>query len=147
MERDRSLDIVKGLAIILMVIGHCYSKENVLLQIIYSFHMPCFFMISGIIYGNKAESKTYKFSYKKAIVHLLLPYIVFSVLMAIFLTILNPAGGFVNAFGKKLISILEMRGINSMWYLPCICFAEIIFFLIFSNPCHLDKKWGRLSEN
>ena len=51
--RSNTLDIAKGVTIILMVIGHCYSSNNCILTLIYGFHMPAFFMISGMIFGMK----------------------------------------------------------------------------------------------
>lgn len=49
MQRIEYLDNAKYIAIILMVIGHCYWKESVpyMNKVIYSFHMPLFFLISG----------------------------------------------------------------------------------------------------
>lgn len=49
MDRDKSLDIAKGIGILLMVIGHCYHTENIVLKTIYSFHMPLFFIVSGML--------------------------------------------------------------------------------------------------
>ena len=51
--RSNTLDIAKGVTIILMVIGHCYSSNNCILTLIYGFHMPAFLMNSGIIFGMK----------------------------------------------------------------------------------------------
>lgn len=41
-------DIAKGIAIILMVLGHS-SLPAVIQNWIYSFHMPFFFFISGVL--------------------------------------------------------------------------------------------------
>lgn len=51
-QRDITLDIVKGLCIILMVIGHSGCPREVY-RIIYTFHMPCFFIISGMLFREK----------------------------------------------------------------------------------------------
>ena len=59
MERERNLgiDVARGIAIILMVIGHCYSNGNIMLQWIYSFHMPFFFLISGVCAYNSGGAE------------------------------------------------------------------------------------------
>lgn len=44
--RDRTLDIAKGICIILMVVGHSGCPAYVY-DFVYMFHMPCFFFISG----------------------------------------------------------------------------------------------------
>lgn len=58
MKRENTLDIAKGIVIILMVIGHCYSTQNEILYMIYAFHMPFFFIVSGLLYGKNVEMKT-----------------------------------------------------------------------------------------
>lgn len=56
MERNEKLDNLKGIAIFLVVWGHSLQYlnngefdffENSLFQVIYSFHMPLFMVISG----------------------------------------------------------------------------------------------------
>lgn len=44
MTRDRSVDIAKGLGIILMVMGHAGMPHS---SIIFRFHMALFFILSG----------------------------------------------------------------------------------------------------
>ncbi len=48
-QRDRQLDAVKGIGILLMVLGHAYFILTTLHRFIYAFHMPLFFMISGFV--------------------------------------------------------------------------------------------------
>lgn len=52
-KRLEYIDIVKGIGIFLMVLGHSYSEDNASLIIkwLYSFHMPLFFIVSGVLYG------------------------------------------------------------------------------------------------
>lgn len=54
--RNFALDIAKGLCIVLMVIGHSGAPEW-LHDLIYVFHMPCFFIISGILFREKYLDK------------------------------------------------------------------------------------------
>ena len=49
-ERDKSIDSLKGLGIILMIIGHVNTP---LRDFIFSFHMPLFFFISGYLYKDR----------------------------------------------------------------------------------------------
>jgi fucose 4-O-acetylase-like acetyltransferase len=58
-ERVNSLDIAKGIAIVLVVVGHVAARDdvpgadwyNLLRLAIYSFHMPLFMVLSGISLG------------------------------------------------------------------------------------------------
>lgn len=57
MEKKQRLDYIdaaKAIAIILVIIGHCYWVGAVprLRNIIYSFHMPLFFVVSGFSLSN-----------------------------------------------------------------------------------------------
>jgi fucose 4-O-acetylase-like acetyltransferase len=54
MDQNRlvTIDVAKGIGILLVVLGHSYlSTSNVkLFDIIYSFHMPLFFFLSGVFF-------------------------------------------------------------------------------------------------
>lgn len=51
MERNNQIDISKGIAIILMILGHSIiltdNFTNYFFKLIFSFHMPLFFLFSG----------------------------------------------------------------------------------------------------
>lgn len=50
MTRDRSVDIAKGLGIILMGYGHAGMPHS---SIIFRFHMALFFILSGWCFSDK----------------------------------------------------------------------------------------------
>lgn len=60
MDKDKSIDISKGLAMMLVVLGHalvpeireCSKVAENIYDFIYSFHMFFFFMISGYLFQN-----------------------------------------------------------------------------------------------
>mgnify|MGYP003292467965 CR=1 FL=1 len=51
-DRDNTISILKGIGIILVVIGHSQCP-NVLNRWIYSFHMPLFFIASGYLFKSR----------------------------------------------------------------------------------------------
>lgn len=53
--RLRYIDLTKGLAIFLMLWGHTMTSVNSVHIWIYSFHMPIFFIICGILIRIKEE--------------------------------------------------------------------------------------------
>lgn len=56
-ERVAYIDIVRGMVIVLMVIGHSGAPYQIV-RGIYGFHMPFFFILSGILYDvNKWEKR------------------------------------------------------------------------------------------
>lgn len=83
-NRIPEMDILKGIAIILVVVGHTKIPGN---SFIYLFHMAVFFIVSGYFYSEKSSESlkaVWKFT-KKKIVSLWIP---FSLGISIF-TILN----------------------------------------------------------
>ena len=96
-HRDSFLDIAKGLAIILVVIGHVIqgSSENfddlLWFRVIYSFHMPLFVFLSGAVAAIAFKSESVcngvndslqqaKVKISKAVVRLLLPFVAWCVI-------------------------------------------------------------------
>ena len=68
-KRVQWIDEVKGVGILLMVIGHVYSDfiPNEFKVWIYGFHMPLFFIISGYSFGMFEEKKYSNWSIKDLI--------------------------------------------------------------------------------
>ena len=51
-RREELIDIVKGIGIILVIIGHCnhfFTYESKPIVLIYGFHMPLFIFVSSIL--------------------------------------------------------------------------------------------------
>lgn len=93
--------IAKGIGIILVVIGHCSipgdqpAAWDELRKIIYAFHMPLFFLLSGFLYNSPKDSLSFDnyFSFiKKKSQRLLVPYCSITLLL---LSIKYFAGFFV----------------------------------------------------
>ena len=119
MKRDSTIDIAKGVAICLIVIGHCYSSENPVLRSIYAFHMPFFFIVSGMLYADKWK-KNVSIKVLNLLWKLIVPYFFFETLFTVFLLILqrspNILGDLWNTFSR---TILPMVGLTVTWFLPC----------------------------
>lgn len=143
-DRDSFLDISKGLAIILVVIGHVIqgSAENfddlIGFKIIYSFHMPLFIFLSGAVAAISFDASLVARGMgqvflnglkkiRKAAIRLLIPFIAWCVLNQL---IYQHADSLISAL------LLAFRRPNTaLWFLLAIfyCITLIsIFQLIFS---------------
>lgn len=82
-KRDENIDVLKGLAIICVVLGHCDFPGGFY---IYLFHMAVFFMASGYCFdAKKIQSRDNLWTYVlKKLRSLWLPYVVFNSLGWIF---------------------------------------------------------------
>lgn len=126
-QRNQTIDIAKGIAIILMVIGHCYEGDNAVSRLIYAFHMPFFFLISGTLYAEKWKNGI-TFSLPSTARKLLVPYFVFDALFALFMLVLGRANNLVSSFLNVLIhQVLPLLGRTVTWYLPCYLMVLCIF--------------------
>ena len=52
MSRNYSLDVARGIGICLVVLGHTLTYDNWPSRFIFTFHMPLFFVISGMLYSR-----------------------------------------------------------------------------------------------
>lgn len=90
--RNRSIDILRTMAIILMVYGHYGALPvTTLLEFyfpLYSFHMPLFLFISGYLFHEFSAKEYGSFVWKKTL-HIALPLIGCNILYAGILTLIN----------------------------------------------------------
>ena len=128
MERRKDLDFAKGVGIILMVLGHCYSEGNggALKIWFYSFHMPLFFLVSGMLVQSKERIPFGHFICKRAR-GLLLPYFIWGIAAALYLSIMGRRS--FDWFWGCLVQVATFQGLSAMWFLPCLFFAEILFYI------------------
>lgn len=137
-ERLEGIDIAKGIAIFLMVIGHSYSSDNYILQWINSFHMPFFFLVTGVIYQYKKEKKgKLKINIANKAFNLLLPYIIWGSLIQIFFIILEIKSGNIELMRDRIMLIFTLNS-SAMWFLPAM-FINVSLFYFFHDNKYLGK--------
>ena len=127
-KRIEYIDIAKGLLILLVVIGHVQQNEpfTLLKQFIYTFHMPAFFIISGILFDKSRTANKKFFPYvKKKIYTLIIPYFFFEILSGI-VFYMAYSGNYSNIKG-----IIACIGSLSIINLPSFLFLLITIFLSF----------------
>lgn len=112
------IDLTKGIAIFLMVCGHTSIPLSIS-NWIWSFHMPLFFIISGILF-NATKYPNFNLFIKKRGKTLIIPYIIFSLITL--LTIHD----------QTLKEWLYKGWINgcALWFIPVLFFAEIFSYFI-----------------
>lgn len=108
-NRDLSFDIAKGMGIFLMVIGHT-SIPKFVSSWIYSFHMPLFFIISGIFYNPVKYPSFLSFLIAKSR-SLLIPYILYLLV-------------------SELLELTCDTDNVTLWFLPVLFVSEIVFYII-----------------
>ena len=128
-DRSEYLDWLKGLAIFLVVFAHC-PIESSTFWLIYRFHMPLFFCISGYLFKNTKKFKDFFVGKFKT---LIIPYIIFFIISYIISTLwLN-----LDMTLPQMLKSLFLNGkycskVNNwaIWYLPSFFIATNIFYFI-----------------
>lgn len=132
MEKKRIyyLDIAKGIGVILMILGHVPDLSMPSRQFVTSFHMPLFFVISGmIICATGEDSRNMCEILKRKFCSIMIPYFIFSVLsllLEMFCTGVLKNGTW-EVFREHLFATVCLSGASVFWFLPALFFGEIIF--------------------
>ncbi len=77
MKRQRWIDVLKGLGIISVVVGHI-TYNQLLVKTIFMFHMPLFFLLGGWLHNTDIPQRAYL---KAKTLSLLVPYLSFLVIL------------------------------------------------------------------
>lgn len=139
-KRITYLDMAKGVGIILMIAGHLIGSLQAIdnkpyfssvYQFIASFHMPLFFIISGILLRiTEEEKKDMKQILCRKARTLLLPYASFSLIyfvINVWTCIFYPELLQFSQLWKFFIYSVTFRGVSVMWFLPALFIGEICF--------------------
>ncbi|WPB57440.1 acyltransferase family protein [Xylophilus sp. GOD-11R] len=136
------MDIAKGLAMLLVLYGHGLgvfvggaNREFVFeqLKIIYAFHMPVFFMLSGMVFTARRWAETLR----RALSLLLTAYIV-HLLCWVYGAAMHE--GPVNWAGL-IRPLLELRQFWSVivWFLAALALVQTVYFAAITAG-----RWGRI---
>ena len=134
--------MARGIGIVLVVIGHsklCYN-QNFSYSVIYSFHVPLFYFISGFVYKTKGDIKSELCSRAKKI---LLPYYLTAFLYVSVKCVLQP--DLMGSGGIKSIMFGILWGSGGrgsaerylfwppLWFLTSLYVTQISYVLLMSG--------------
>lgn len=130
-QRIKFIDVTRGMAMLLVIFGHCFITETVLLnRYILSFHMALFFLVSGM-FIKPTFSKELLIGGGKKARSILIPQIA-----VVLLASMRPiAHHFVN--GSE-VDYLKQFSFFSVWFLPVLFFC-VATFLIIGCVINLNK--------
>ena len=127
------IDNMKAIGIILVLIGH---NESSITQFIYSFHMPLFFFISGLLFVYDEEIKITTYIRKK-FKSLMIPYFKISGVLFVIWYILKGRNKDALTIFKNFFGIFYSQGGHEymnwgvpMWFIPCLFLVSIMIFII-----------------
>ena len=136
-KRLDHLDMAKGIGIFFVALGHMEDIATGTRVWISSFHMPLFFIISGILISVKKETAAdYGLSVKKRYRGIIIPYLWFSLsYFVIDILNLNVVHNIdLNTFIVDTIDSATFYGMSVLWFLPAL-------FLSSAGFLYLKKKF------
>ena len=123
-RRINYLDIAKGIGIILVVWAHARGP---LQSYIYQFHMPFFFIISGLLYSEKSSFKEYLWKKTKG---LYIPFVFWNLLFYLTKTIIRGSSAKVILKNAGLIVLtLSKDGefLGAPWFLASLFIISVLY--------------------
>lgn len=134
-SRLTALDSLRGFGILLVVLGHT-SQTNDLVSWIFSFHMPLFFIISGMLF----HERQFLDSFKRKAVRLLVPYVFFGTVTLAYWALIErrlrgDEGDLFRMRRANIVSLAQVAIITRRMrrlFLPCLFVTEMLFLGIFT---------------
>ena len=125
--------MVKGIGIFTVALGHMEDISTGTRVWISSFHMPLFFIVSGILMAVKDEpSKDFRGAVRKRFRGIIIPYLWFSLSYFIIdianLKILQNID--LNTFIRDTIDSATFYGMSVLWFLPALFLASAGFLFL-----------------
>lgn len=119
--REAWIDTAKGIAILCVVIGHSDLNSEII-NIIFWFHMPAFFIIAGYLFRpekNYLQDRAYR---------LLIPYLCFSILVFILNIVIGNPPSYIALIvgGRALDDYYPLFA--PFWFITCLFVTQVIFY-------------------
>lgn len=135
-ERIIYYDIAKGIGIFLVVYAHiCLNMDYQINDIIYTFHMPLFFVLSGMTFRFEKNFRKFVFNIFYSI---MIPYFIWSVLSFVYWA------GFEKRFRSEIAQLSVGKAFCGifvgsyywlpfnyvLWFLPVLFIVKILFWML-----------------
>lgn len=142
-QRNDVLDVAKGIGMLFVVFAHVNYTPDILV-LIYSFHMPLFFILSGVVF-SKAKRPEFGAFLRYCLKTLIYPYLFFSLAPLALLFVIDfgiarfPIDHELSWYGNHVLhTFLAYRSATvfntPLWFVPCLLAVEILYFWISKLP-------------
>lgn len=131
------IDAAKAIGIVLVVIGHTAAAPVGVTTLIYSFHMPLFFFISGYLQVAERFDAPLRDTFRRATRSLLVPYLFFFTLSLGYWMATRDLGGRSAKFagidaGDALLGLATGVSYDlfvnvTLWFFPCMFMCQVLY--------------------
>lgn len=144
-KRIEYIDIAKGLGMMTIIWGHI-MYAGISNAIVYAFHIPLYFFLSGLVFSRERYASFGEFVTKR-VKGLLFPYLVFSfltwVLWAAFAYVSHAQ---VDSYWMPFLQTFIAQGSDGylihnvpLWFVTCLFVVEVVYFFLSQL-----KDWGNV---
>lgn len=144
------VNALRAVGIMLVVLGHTLGISEDVEKYIFSFHMPLFFFISGLVLTPTRLSQSWAEAVRHYGRRLLLPYFLFSLLTYLPWVLVTRRHGADAALGveawRPLIGTFYGIGVDGwlphnamLWFFPCLFVLHLVFRAVHAQVA----GWGR----
>ncbi|MGE5462843.1 MAG: acyltransferase family protein [Syntrophothermus sp.] len=143
-KRIEYIDIARGIGILLVVMGHndFALVSPLLYKLIYSFHMPLFFFLSGYFLNPNAEFWSFL---RKRFNSLLKPYF-FTIFMIYFMSISFGRISFETVIGRTIKALYgagHYLDWVQLWFLPHLFVVSLYAYFFYKTAGRINNRWVR----
>lgn len=147
-KRLKYIDIARGIAMFLIVLGHAISATSghayPIFRILYFINVPVFFVLSGYLFQIKEKESFFEFL-KHKFLRIMLPYFFWALIFLVPYFIFGY--DVANQFSRKssfdiwqqIGNVFYGNGVNNalkqngpLWFLPALFTMEVLFYYIIS---------------
>lgn len=136
MCRNNYLDVAKGIALFLVVLGHLVRARGTVFTWIFSFHMMLFFFISGYVFDSDKYVRYDFWKYfEKKVNNILIPFAIICTIGWISCFVVPAFRGEGNHITDLLLYYAQPENLHvgQSWFLICLFWTEISFFILYKN--------------
>ena len=137
-DRSEMIDIAKGIGILLVFLGHSLYSGTDLFKVIFSFHMPLFFFLSGVVFCYKANLP-FKHVCGSLLRTLLMPYLFFNILGLATVPVREIPLGLWKIVVSVLLGHSWLNGPS--WFLIALFSVTLISWCLINLKGSLLIKW------
>ena len=146
MKRILELDYLKGILILLVISFHLVYFEQLypfIKQVVYTFHMPGFLLISGYLMNVSKQPK----DFLRTLLWLAIPYIIMES-GYIYMASLLPINEHIDHLTPAVfLDRLLLHPLGPYWYLHTLIICGAIYYLIHNSHLIIHNSlWGKLGE-
>ena len=140
-EKYSYIDVIKGIGILFVIVGHS-DRPDMVLKLIQCFHMPLFFVLSGYLYNKNKYWGDLRGLSKVRFKSYIVPYIKFATFNYLVVFVYNLhtieiKTELIDVSVRYLVGLIYSRGTwywmpncSPLWFLTAIFVTSILFYFV-----------------